>query len=78
MRWSDDLERRRKAHLPDRERHRPTWQLALELLDELADWELVPPVVLADAAYGEVGEFRLGLEQRALAYVVQVPGTLSA
>jgi SRSO17 transposase len=26
--WDDDLERRRKAHLPDRERHRPTWQLA--------------------------------------------------
>jgi SRSO17 transposase len=65
--WDDDPERRRKAHVPDRERHRPKWQLALELLDELAGWELVPPVVLADAAYGEVGEFRLGLEQRALA-----------
>jgi SRSO17 transposase len=76
--WDADLERRRKAHLPDRERHRPKWQLALELLDELAGWGLVPPVVLADAAYGEVGEFRLGLEQRELAYVVQVPGTISA
>ena len=76
--WDDDPERRRKAHVPDRERHRPKWQLALELLDELAGWDLVPPVVLADAAYGEVGEFRLGLEQRALAYVVQVPGMLSA
>jgi SRSO17 transposase len=64
--------------VPDHERHRPKWQLALELLDELAGWGLVPPVLLADAAYGEISEFRLGLEQRELAYVVQVPGTLSA
>jgi SRSO17 transposase len=75
--WDHDAERRRKAHLPDRERHRPKWQLALELLDELAGWDLQAPVVLADAAYGEVAQFRLGLEQRELAYVVQVPGTIS-
>jgi SRSO17 transposase len=76
--WDLDAERRRKAHVPDRERHRPKWQLALDLLDELAGWDLQAPVLLADAAYGEVGEFRLGLEQRELAYVVQVPGTISA
>jgi SRSO17 transposase len=76
--WDTDAERRRKAHVPADQRHRPKWQLAMELLDELVAWDLVPPVVLADAAYGEVGEFRLGLEQRELAYVVQVPGTLSA
>jgi SRSO17 transposase len=76
--WDDDAQRRRTAHVPQAERHRPKWQLALELLDELADWDLVAPVLLADAAYGEVGEFRLGLEQRELTYVVQVPGTISA
>jgi SRSO17 transposase len=76
--WDDDAQRRRTAHVPQGERHRPKWQLALELLDELAAWDLVPPVVLADAADGEVGEFRLGLEQRQLAYLVQVPGTISA
>jgi SRSO17 transposase len=76
--WDADAERRRKAHVPDRERHRPKWQLALELLDELAAWDLAPPVILADAADGEVSEFRLGLEQRQLAYLVQVPGTISA
>jgi SRSO17 transposase len=76
--WDDDAERRRKAHVPEAVGHRPKWQLALDMLDELVDWDLVPPVVLADAAYGEVGEFRLGLEERELAYVVQVPGTLSA
>jgi SRSO17 transposase len=76
--WDADLERRRKAHLPDQVGHRPRWQLALDMLDELGDWELVAPVLLADGADGEVGEFRLGLEQRELADVVQVPGTISA
>jgi SRSO17 transposase len=76
--WDTDAERRRKAHVPQAERHRPKWQLALDMLDELAGWDLAPPVLLADAAYGEVNQFRLGLEQRQLAYVVQVPGTLSA
>jgi SRSO17 transposase len=76
--WDDDAERRRKAHVPADQRHRPKWQLALDMLDELAAWDLAPPVILADAAYGEVNQFRLGLEQRQLAYVVQVPGTISA
>ncbi len=76
--WDADTERRRKAHVPADQRHRPKWQLALDMLDELAGWDLVPPVILADAAYGEVAQFRLGLEQRELAYVVQVPGTISA
>jgi SRSO17 transposase len=76
--WDQDLQRRRKAHLPDHERHRPKWQLALDMFDELAGWGLVPPVILADAAYGEVSQFRLGLQQRGLAWVVQVPGTISA
>jgi len=76
--WDDDAERRRKTHVPQDQRHRPKWQLALDMLDELGDWGLAPPVVLADAAYGEVNQFRLGLEQRELAYVVQVPGTISA
>jgi SRSO17 transposase len=76
--WDHDAQRRRTAHVPADVGHRPKWQLALDLLDELAGWDLAPPVVLADAAYGEVNEFRLGLEQRELAYVVQVPGTISA
>jgi hypothetical protein len=35
-------------------------------------------VILADAADGKISQFRLGLEQRGLAYVVQVPGAISA
>jgi len=36
--WDDDPERRARAHLPDGERHRAKWRLALEMLDELAGW----------------------------------------
>jgi len=76
--WDHDLERRARAHVPERVRHRPKWQLVLDMVDELAGWGLAPPVVVADAGYGESGEFRLGLEERQLAYVVQVKATISA
>ena len=76
--WDADAQRRRKAHVPDEVHHRPKWQLALDMLDELAAWELAAPALLADAAYGEAGQFRLGLEERELAFLVQVPATISA
>jgi hypothetical protein len=50
--WDADTARRRAAHLPEVVRHRPNWQLVLDLLDELGGWGLVPPVVVADAGYG--------------------------
>ena len=76
--WDEDAERRKQAHLPPEERHRPKWQLALEMVDELLGWGLEAAPILADAAYGEVTGFRLGLEQRELEYVVQVKGATSA
>jgi len=76
--WDQDAARRRAAHLPEAVRHRPKGQLVLDMLDELAAWDLAPPVAVADAGYGESGELRLGLEARGLAYVVQVKATTSA
>ena len=76
--WDEDEERRAKAHLPAEERHRAKWRLALEILDELRSWGLEPPVICADAAYGEITEFRLGLEARELDYVLQVQAQTSA
>ncbi|MCS5481003.1 IS701 family transposase [Corynebacterium sp. YIM 101645] len=69
--------RRRRAQIPDEVRHRPKWQLALDMLDELAAWDLVPPVVVADAGYGDNGFFRTGLTQRGIGYVVAVKSELS-
>jgi SRSO17 transposase len=76
--WEDDQERRARAHLPDEVRHEPKWRLALEMLDGLREDGLEPPVVVADGGYGEISEFRLGLERRELDYVVQVKGATSA
>jgi SRSO17 transposase len=76
--WDEDAERRAACHLPDSVHHRPKWQLVLDMVDELGTWDLVPPVLVADAGYGEVGEFRQGLEDRQIGYVVQVKADTSA
>jgi SRSO17 transposase len=63
-RWDQDADRRAACRLPNSVRHRPKWQLVLDMLDELAAWGLAPPVLVADAGYGEVGQFRQGLDDR--------------
>jgi SRSO17 transposase len=79
-RWDEPATAARRAacHLPEGVHHRPKWQLVLDLLDELAGWQLDPPVLLADAGYGEVGEFRGGLDARQVPYVVEVRADTSA
>src|SRR6266498_4000595 len=78
--WDEEVMAARRAacHLPEGVRHRPKWQLVLDMLDELAGWGLVPPVLVADCGYGEVGEFRWGLEGRQIDYVVEVRSDTSA
>ena len=70
--------RRHRAGIPDTVRHRPKWELALEMIDELACWGHRPPVVVADAGYGEISPFRTGLTERGIAYVVAVKAATSA
>jgi SRSO17 transposase len=64
------LARRADAKVPDEQRYRPKWVIALELLDELAGWGLHPLVLTADAGYGQVAQFRQGLTDRDIRYVV--------
>src|SRR5436305_1882867 len=71
-------ERRKRAGIPAEVRHREKWRLALDMIDELAGWGLAPPVVVADAGYGDIAEFRDELTSRGRAWVVQVQGVLSA
>lgn len=71
-------QRRRRCAIPEQVRHRPKWQLALDMLDELAAWGLVPPLVVADAGYGEVTALRVELTRRQIPYIVNVKGTTTA
>jgi SRSO17 transposase len=70
--WAHDPARRRKTGVPEEIGHREKWRLALDVLDELAGWGLVPPVVVADAGYGQNADFRDGLERRSIGYVVAI------
>lgn len=76
--WDRDEERRANAHLPDDVRHEEKWRLALTMIDELRAWGLEAKPVLADGGYGDITEFRAGLGERGLRYVLQVKGRTSA
>ena len=75
--WADDP-RRVGCRVPDGVAHESKWKLGLAMIDELRGWGLTPPVVLADAAYGDITDLRLGLEERELSYVLDVKGVTSA
>lgn len=70
-------QRRIRAQIPADVGHRPKWELACEMIDELGNWGVSPPVVVADAGYGDNGLFRTALTTRGLDYVVQVKGLTS-
>ena len=71
-------DRRSRAKIPDDERNRAKWLQALEMIDELADWEHTPPLVVADAGYGQIGAFRQGLSDRDISYVLATTAPTSA
>jgi SRSO17 transposase len=58
----EQIQRRRTASkIPHSERYRPKWLMALETIDELASWNLRPPLLTADAGYGQVAGVSDGL-----------------
>ena len=76
---SPDVHQRRAASgIPDDEHHRAKWRLALECVDEALSWQVpAPPVLAADAGYGDAAGFRHGLSDRDIPYAVQISVTLS-
>jgi SRSO17 transposase len=70
--WVDDPERCRKAGVPENALFRSKPEMALTLVDQLVRWGVSRLPVLADVAYGRSSEFRQGLANRQLQYVVGV------
>ena len=71
--WATDPARCARAGVPAVSVvYRPKWQLALELIDHARQWELTDQRVVADAGYGNIAEFRAGLQERQLPYAVGV------
>ncbi|MGW6027885.1 IS701 family transposase [Streptomyces sp. NPDC055099] len=75
--WEEDSDRRARARVPEDAGHREKWRLALDCLDELAAWQLSPPLVVADAGYGQNADFRAALTERGHPYVVGIRGDLT-
>jgi SRSO17 transposase len=71
-------ERRTQARLPEDVHHLEKWRLGLVMIDELIGWGITPPVIIGDGAYGGTTEFRTGLEQRELDYLLDVKSAASA
>lgn len=74
--WTSDRVRCRAVGVPDEVPFRTKWQISLDQIDAALQWGVSGRVVLADAGYGDVTEYRDGLTQRGLPYVVGVQGAL--
>lgn len=73
--WLSDQKRLDEAGVPkDQCRSLTKPEIALELLDGVRGEGLPGHSVVADAGYGVSGQFRAGLEQRGLTYIVGVTG----
>ena len=72
--WLEE-ERRQKAGIPEDVTFQPKWAIALALTDRALAWEVPSGVIVADAGYGSTTEFRTGLAERKLLFVVGVQNT---
>jgi SRSO17 transposase len=70
--WAEDGERRERAEVPEEIEFQTKPEIALDQIRAAAAAQVARGVVLADAAYGINTEFRDGLTELKLQYVVGV------
>ena len=73
--WTSDRLRCAKAKIPNDITFRPKWQIALNMMESAVNRGLPKGVALADAAYGNVADFRAGLRWLDFEYAVGVNAT---
>ncbi|HEY3253076.1 MAG TPA: IS701 family transposase [Polyangiaceae bacterium] len=75
--WTEDRVRRREAHIPEQMEFKTKIELAMEMMGRARAAGIPGDVLLADAAYGNSGEFRAAVRQMGFDYAVGVqPQTL--
>ena len=70
--WCEDLERRRKAKIPDEVQFQTKPELATGLIERAASWEIATAPVLGDEAYGKNTELRTRLDRASIEYVLSI------
>jgi SRSO17 transposase len=70
--WCEDSERRAKAKIPPELCFRTKGELAGELIEQAASWQLPGAPILADCAYGDDTKLRSRLDAAGREYVVSV------
>jgi SRSO17 transposase len=75
--WCSDLERRRKAKIPDAVGFQTKPQLATAICEQAAEWEIPSAPILADSAYGDDSKFRTGLHAQGCEYLVAASTQIS-
>jgi SRSO17 transposase len=73
--WCADVERRRKAKIPDSVEFATKPALGGELAVRAAGWEIARAPVLGDQAYGDDSKLRARLDEEDLEYVLSVSPT---
>ncbi len=75
--WAEDAERREKTEMPEEVRFQTKPEIALDQIRAALAAKVPGGVVLADAAYGMNTEFRGGLTELELQYVVGVQSSMT-
>ena len=75
--WAEDQNRREVVAIPEDVPFRKKWEIALEQIDQACEADVGVRCVLADSGYGDCCEFRDGLNDRKLPYVVAVRSSVT-